>query len=203
MKKGSTKLISVALGQKPADFLLTNARMVNVFTGEIEQANIAVAGDRIAGVGNYQQAAEVIDLKGRYLAPGFIDGHVHLESSMLHPAQYARAVVPHGVTGIVTDLHEIANVAGFAGIRYIMDCVQQLPFELFLMVPSSVPATNLETAGDRLTAKDIQTALRWKNVIGLGEMMNFSGVLTQDKEVLAKLASSRGYVVDGHAPSQR
>src|SRR4030043_515026 len=111
MKKGSTKLISVALGQKQADLLLTNARIVNVFTGEIEQANVAVAGDRIAGVGNYQQAVECIDLKGRYLAPGFIDGHVHLESSMLHPAQYARAVVPRGVTGIVTDLHEIANVA--------------------------------------------------------------------------------------------
>jgi len=192
MKKDSTKLISVALGQKPADLLLTNARIVNVFTGEIEQANVAVAGDRIAGVGNYHQATEVIDLKGRYLAPGFIDGHVHMESSMLHPAQYARAVVPRGVTGIVTDLHEIANVAGFAGIRYIMDCVRQLPFELFLMVPSSVPATELETAGDRLTAKDIQTALRWKNVIGLGEMMNFPGVLSQDKEVLAKLTSSRG-----------
>jgi len=201
MKEDTAHRISVALGRLPADLLLTNARVINTFTGEIEQANVAVAGDRIAGVGDYEQAAKVVDLEGRFLAPGFIDGHVHLESSMLHPAQYARAVVPHGVAGIVSDLHEIANVAGFAGIRYIMNWMRRLPLELFLMVPSCVPATDLETAGDRLTAEDVRTALRWKNVIGLGEMMNFPGVLAQDEAVLAKLSSSRGRVVDGHAPS--
>ena len=201
MKEDTAHRISVALGRQPADLLLTNAKIINTFTGEIEQANVAVAGDRIAGVGDYEQAAEVVDLEGRYLAPGFIDGHVHLESSMLHPAQYARAVVPHGVAAIVSDLHEIANVAGFAGIRYIMNWARRLPLELFLMVPSCVPATDLETAGDRLTAEDVRTALRWKNVIGLGEMMNFPGVLAQDESVLAKLSSSHDYVVDGHAPS--
>jgi len=201
MKEDTAHRISVALGRSPADLLLTNAKVINTFTSEIEQANVAVSGDRIAGVGDYEQAAEVVDLEGRYLAPGFIDGHVHLESSMLHPAQYARAVVPHGVAGIVSDLHEIANVAGFAGIRYIMNWARRLPLELFLMVPSCVPATNLETAGACLTAEDIRTALRWKNVIGLGEMMNFPGVLAQDESVLAKLSSSHGQVVDGHAPS--
>jgi len=201
MKEDTAHRISVALGRQPADLLLTNAKIINTFTGEIEQANVAVAGDRIAGVGDYEQAAEVVDLEGRYLAPGFIDGHVHLESSMLHPAQYAGAVVPHGVAAIVSDLHEIANVAGFAGIRYIMNWARRLPLELFLMVPSCVPATDLETAGDRLTAEDVRTALRWKNVIGLGEMMNFPGVLAQDESVLAKLSSSHDYVVDGHAPS--
>ncbi len=200
MKQGRNKLISVALGQKPADLLLTNARIVNVFTAEIEYTNVAVSGDRIAGIGDYRKTPETIDLKGRYLAPGFIDGHVHLESSMLHPAQYVRAVLPRGVTGIVTDLHEIANVAGLTGIRYVMECVRQLPFDFYLMVPSCVPANDLETSGYRLNAKDIGTALRWNNVIGLGEMMNFPGVLTQDKEVLRKLSSSCGYAVDGHAP---
>jgi len=120
---------------------------------------------------------------------------------LLHPAQYARAIVPHGVAAIVSDLHEIANVAGFAGIRYIMNWVRRLPLELFLMVPSCVPATDLETAGDRLTAEDVRTALRWKNVIGLGEMMNFPGVLAQDESVLAKLSISHDHIVDGHAPS--
>ena len=201
MKEGTAHRISVALGRQPADLLLTNAKVINTFTGEIEQTNVSIAGDRIAGLGDYEQASEVVDLEGRYLAPGFIDGHVHLESSLLHPAQYARAIVPHGVTAIVTDLHEIANVAGFAGIRFIMNWIRRVPLELFLMVPSCVPATDLETAGDRLTAEDVRTALRWKNVIGLGEMMNFPGVLAQDESVLAKLSISHDHVVDGHAPA--
>src|SRR5512139_1094727 len=115
------KLISTARGQAPADLVLSNARIVNVFTGKIETGNVAVAGDYIAGVGDYTQAKETIDLKGKYLLPGFINGHVHIESSMLDVGQYARAVVPHGTTSLITDLHEITNVCGLDGIHYVLE----------------------------------------------------------------------------------
>ncbi len=193
-------LISVARGDSPADLLLTNARVVNVFTGEIETGNVAVYGGRIAGVGDYRQAGEVLDLAGKYLAPGLIDGHVHLESSMLDVAQYARAVVPHGTLAIVTDLHEIANVCGLEGMRYVMAAARRLPLELFLMAPSCVPATHLETSGAALDARALRPVLRWRNCIGLGEVMNFPGVLGADGGVLDKITLARGKVVDGHAP---
>ncbi len=120
MSPADKHLIAAARGSQPADLILSNARIVNVFTGEIESGNVAIFGDYIAGIGDYQQAKQVIDLQGKYLAPGLIDGHVHLESSMLDVGQYARAVVPHGTLAIVTDLHEIANVSGLEGIRYIL-----------------------------------------------------------------------------------
>jgi len=129
-------LISVAKGESPADLLLINAKVVNVFTGEIEPGNVAVCGDRVAGVGDYHQAKQVLDLNGKYLAPGFINGHTHLESSMLDVGQYAQAVVPHGTSAIVTDLHEIANVSGLEGIRYVLNYARRLPLEFFLMAPS-------------------------------------------------------------------
>jgi adenine deaminase len=193
-------LISVAKGELPADLVLTNARVVNVFSGEIEPASVAISGRRIAGVGDYHQAKQVIDLGGRYLAPGFIDGHVHLESSMLDVPEYARAVVPRGTLAIVTDLHEIANVCGVEGIRYVLNSARRLPLDTFLMAPSCVPATNLETSGASLDAQALRQVLRWKNCIGLGEVMNFPGVLNGDEAVLDKIALARGKVVDGHAP---
>jgi len=193
----------VAKGEAPADLLLTNARIINTFTAEVEPANVAIYGGRIAGLGDYHQARQVIDLKGKYLAPGLINGHTHVESSLLHIAQYARAVVPRGTSALVTDLHEIANVCGLKGAKYILDCAERLPLDLFFMVPSCVPATPLETSGAQITADSVQAALHWKNTIGLGEMMNFPGVLSSDPEVLLKISLSKGKVIDGHAPGLR
>ncbi len=193
-------LIPVARGEQPADLILTNARIVNVFTSEIKQGNVAVYDGLIAGTGDYNQAEEVLDLEGRYLSPGFIDGHVHLESSMLDVAQYARTVVRHGTLSIVTDLHEIANVCGLEGIRYIMDSSRQLPLDFFLMAPSCVPATHLETSGANLDLEALRKVFRLKGCIGLGEVMNFPGVIDGDESVLNKIALARGKVVDGHAP---
>ena len=190
----------MAKGESPADLLLVNAKVVNVFTGEIEPGNVAIYGDRIAGVGNYHQAKQVLDLEGRYLAPGLINGHTHLESSMLDVGQYARAVVPHGTLAIVTDLHEIANVCGWEGIRYVLNYARRLPLELFLMVPSCVPATHLESSGANLGAEDIKRILKRRGCIGLGEMMNFPGVLAGDDGVLRKISLAEGKIIDGHAP---
>ncbi len=196
-------LISVAKGEAPADLLLTNAKIINTFTADIEPGNVAIYGGRIAGIGDYHYARQVVDLKGKYLAPGLIDGHIHIESSLLHVSQYARAVVPRGVSAVVTDLHEIANVSGIKGIKHILNCAKHLPLNLFLMAPSCVPATQLETSGAQITADNIQTMLGWESTVGLGEMMNFPGVLSGDREVLLKIAISRGKVIDGHAPGLR
>ena len=194
------RLISVAKGELPADLLLANAEVVNVFTGEIEPGNVAICGERIAGVGDYQEGKQVLDLGRRYIAPGLINGHIHPESSMLDIGQYARAVVPHGTTTLVTDLHEIANVRGLEGIRYVLNCARRLPFNLFLMAPSCVPATRLETSGASLGAEDIRQVLGWKDCIGLGEVMNFPGVIGGDEEVLKKISLGRRKIIDGHAP---
>ena len=193
-------LISVAKGELPADLVLANARVVNVLTGEIEPSNVAICQGRIAGVGDYHRAKQVLDLEGKYLAPALIDGHTHLESSMLDVAQYARAVVPRGTLAAVTDLHEIANVCGIEGMRYVMSCARRLPLDLFLMAPSCVPATYLETSGASLGAEELRQVLRWKGCIGLGEVMNFPGVLSSDESILSKIDLARGKVTDGHAP---
>jgi adenine deaminase len=198
--KKKQHFISVAKGESPADLLLTNARVVNTFNGEVETANVAIYDGFVAGIGDYKQAKEVVDLKGSYIAPGLIDGHVHLESSMLDVGQYARAVVPHGTSAIVTDLHEIANVSGLAGIKYVLDYARRLPLDTFLMAPSCVPATNMETSGATLDADDIKQILKLKECIGLGEVMNYPGVLFGDTEMLAKIVSAQGKIVDGHAP---
>ncbi len=194
------KLVSVARGDAPADLLLKNAKIVNTFVGIIEEGNVAIYGDRIAGIGNYVKAKEVIDLKGGYLAPGLINGHTHIESSMLHPAQYAQAVVPRGTSTVITDLHEITNVAGFDGIKFVMNWAQKLPLDMFFVAPSCVPATHMETSGAEINAQDIKKILSMKNFIGLGEMMNFPGVIGGDREILKKITVAQGKVIDGHAP---
>src|SRR4030042_1790085 len=145
--KNLSELIAVARSDRPADLILKKPRIVNPFNGSVEQGNIAICGDRIAAVGDYTAARQVIDVSGEYVAPGLINGHVHIESSMLHPATYAEAVVPSGTSALVTDLHEIANVCGFAGIDFVRKWAEQLPLDMFFMVPSCVPATHLETGG--------------------------------------------------------
>ncbi len=193
-------LIAVARGEQPADLVLANARILNVFNGEIERASVAIFQGMIAGVGDYSRAAEVLDLQGSYVAPGLINGHTHLESSMLDIGQYAQAVVPRGTLAVVTDLHEIANVAGIDGIRYVLNSARRLPLDVFLMAPSCVPATHLETSGASLDAEAVQRILRLKGCVGLGEVMNYPGVLFGDENVLHKVASASHKSVDGHAP---
>jgi len=200
IRKKLVELISVAKGETPAGLLLANGRVINVFSGEIERANVAIHGDRIAGVGDYQRAKKVIDLDGRYVAPGLINGHIHPESSLLGIGQYARAIVPRGTTTLFTDLHEIANVCGLQGIKYVLKCVRRLPFDLFLMAPSCVPATGHETSGASLTVEEIRRLLRWKECLGLGEVMDFPGVLRGDATLLNKINLAKGKIVDGHAP---
>jgi len=194
------ELISVARGEIPADLLLKNARIVNTFTGEIEQADVAIYGDRITGVGDYGKAKEIIDLQGKFLAPGLINGHTHIESSMLHPARYAQAVIPRGTLTVVTDLHEIANVCGSEGIKFVTDLARKLPLDMLFMAPSCVPATHLETSGAQISSKEVKRILAHPKIIGLGEMMNFPGVVSGDEEVLQKIGASKGKVIDGHAP---
>ncbi|AGG07809.1 adenine deaminase [Dehalococcoides mccartyi] len=200
MQTNLSQLIKVARGETEADLVLLNARVINVFNAEIEQTNVAVFDGKIAGVGDYRHGKEVIDLKGAYLLPGLINGHTHVESSMLDIAQYARAVVSNGTLALITDLHEISNVCGKEGIDYVLDASADLPLSIFLQVPSCVPATHLETAGAEINSQDVADLLRLPNVTGLGEMMNFPGVLFGVPSVLDKIIAATGKVMDGHAP---
>ncbi|MEE8369612.1 MAG: adenine deaminase [Dehalococcoidia bacterium] len=196
------RLIAVARGDAPGDLLLTGGRLVNVFTGEVESGDTVIAEGHIAGIGAGYQATETVDLGGAYLLPGFINGHTHIESSFLGLPQYARAVVPHGTTSVVTDLHELANVGGLVAVRTFLDEAVALPLDVFLMVPSCVPATHLETSGATLSTQEVSVALGWPEALGLGELMNFPGAIAGQGECLDKAtaARDRGKVVDGHAP---
>jgi adenine deaminase len=193
------RIISVARGEEEAEMSLKNARLVNVLSGEIHETDIAVAGNRVVGLGEYV-AKEVVDLQGSYICPGFIDGHVHIESSMLRIPEFARVVVPHGTTTVVADPHEIANVLGLDGILYMMESSRGSPLEVFFMLPSCVPSTELETAGSRLMSYDLSPLLREDWVVGVAEMMNYPGVLDRNGDVLARIAIAGGKRVDGHAP---
>jgi adenine deaminase len=192
-------LIAAAHGDAPADLLLKNARLVNVLAGEVHATDIALAGERIVGFGPYE-AREVVDLDGRFVCPGFMDAHVHLESSMVQPSEFARAVVPHGTTTVICDPHEIANVLGMDGVRYVLQASEGLPLQVYVMAPSCVPATHMETAGAELNADDIEQLWAYPRVIGLGEMMNFPGVLFRVPAVLDKIRAAAGRPIDGHAP---
>ena len=192
-------LLAVARGDRPADIRLTNARVVNVLTEEVEETDVALSGPWIAGVGTGYEAAETLDLAGQFVLPGFIDAHVHIESSLATPPEFARAVVPRGTTTVVSDPHEIANVHGLEGIRYMLAASEGLPLTTFVMASSCVPATHMGTAGAVLDADDL-ASLDHPRMLGLAELMNFPGAIHGAPDVLAKLAAFSGRVVDGHAP---
>lgn len=192
-------LIRVAQGLEPADLVLKNAEVFHVYTGEFILCDIAIVDGYIAGTGSYF-GIEEIDMQGRYITPGFIDAHVHIESSMLTPYQFAKAALPCGVTTIVTDPHEIANVCGAKGIQYMLDATEQLPLNVYFMLPSCVPATDFEDSGAVLLAEDLEPFMEHPRVLGLAEVMNAPGVLQQDENVMAKLEMAGKGRIDGHAP---
>ncbi len=196
-------VIDIAKGDVPADLLLQNVKVVNVFSGEIYPANVAIGGGWIAGVGTeYSQGKEILDLEGLFLLPGLINGHFHLESSLLTPAEYARLALPRGTTTVILDPHEIANVLGLPGIQALIDASKGLPLDYFFMAPSCVPATSLETSGAALAAKDLEKLLRNERVLGLAEMMNYPGILEKNPAVMEKIQTTQrqGKVIDGHGP---
>lgn len=194
--------LSVARGEQRAELLFKNARVVNVFSGEIHKTNVAVEDGRVIGFGDYR-AKKVVDLKGAYLAPSLIDGHFHVESSMLTAPEFARAVVPHGTGAVVIDPHEYANVLGLDGIRYVLESTKNLAVDFFIMLPSCVPATQLETAGAKLTADDLKLMIHDERIAGVAELMNFPGVYLGFKSELAKIEAGKGKAIDGHAPGLR
>ena len=197
------KVLPVARGDKPANLLLKNCRLVNVVTGEIIETNLAIQDTLIAAVGSeYTSARKIIDLEGKYAAPGLIDAHLHIESTLLFPPELARVLVVHGTTCVINDPHEIANVLGVEGVNLMLNAASGLPCDFFSTAPSCVPATDLETSGGKVTAKEVEKLLDHHRVVGLGEMMNYPGIINGEQEVLAKVASAhqKGKVVDGHAP---
>jgi adenine deaminase len=191
--------IRIASGDGKADLLIKNGRVVDVFSGQIEKKNVAIFGGVIVGFGDYQ-AREVMDVKGDFLCPGLIDGHVHIESSMVTIPEFARAVLPNGTTTVITDPHEIANVLGLQGIHFMADSARGVPLNVFIMLPSCVPATPMETSGATLKAMDLKPLFRKPWAIGLAEMMNFPGVIFRNPQVLKKIEMAKGKRLDGHAP---
>jgi adenine deaminase len=191
--------IRVASGDGKADLLIKNGRVVDVFSGEIEKRDVAIFGGVIVGFGDYQ-ARQVIDVRGDFLCPGLIDGHVHIESSMVTIPEFARAVLPNGTTSVVIDPHEIANVLGQEGIRFMAESAKGVPLNVFIMIPSCVPATHMETSGATLKAVDLRPLFKEPWAVGLAEMMNFPGVIFRDPEVLKKIEMANGKRIDGHAP---
>lgn len=195
------RIIAVAAGREKADLVLKNAKYLNVFSNEFLCGDIAVANGLIAGVGKYDGKTE-IDVSGKLVLPGFIDAHIHLESSMVTPAEFAKAVVAHGTTTVITDPHEITNVMGIDGVEYMIQASQNLPIDVHFMMPSCVPATEIDESGAELDCKDIDLYLDNKKVLGLAEVMNYVGVINGDKNVLSKIVTSQAHhkKIDGHAP---
>ncbi len=192
-------LIRHARGDEPVDLLVRNARVVNVLSGDIVPTNIAVAEGYVAGFGDYE-ARTVVDVEGAYVAPGFMDAHVHIESALVPPAEFARAVVPRGTTAVITDPHEIANVLGLEGIRFMFESAKYGPLSMFVMASSCVPATGMATNGAVLHGYDLFPLKSDPWVLGLGEVMNFPAVISGDDAVLEKIGAFRDAVIDGHAP---
>lgn len=207
------KIIAVAAGRESADLVMKNAVFVNVFTGKLQEGDIAIAQGVIAGIGSSAGAGTTgdavsyhgrteIDMAGRVICPGLIDAHIHLESSLVAPVEFAKAVIPHGTTAVVTDPHEIANVMGTAGIDYMMEATKGLPLDVFFMLPSCVPATPMDESGALLSSSDIKKYYRDPRVLGLAEMMDFFGVVKEDEQCLLKIDDAEvcGRKIDGHAP---
>ena len=195
------RVINVAAGREKADLVLKNATFVNVFSGELETQDIAVAEGLIVGLGQYEGITER-DMTGKIVCPGFIDAHIHLESSLVHPREFARAVIPHGTTTVITDPHEITNVMGTDGIDYMLAATEGLPVDTLFMIPSCVPASPLDESGADLDYRDIDSFFNHPRVLGLAEMMNFPGIISADSSTVAKIVTSQAHhkKIDGHAP---
>jgi adenine deaminase len=197
-------IIPVSRGDNPADVLLKNCRIVNVFSGEIEKGNIALFKKRIAGIGDYDEGREVIDLEGAYIVPGLIDAHLHIESSMVSPVEFAKTILARGTTTAIADPHEIANVMGLSGIEYMIRSTEGIPVNLYIMIPSAVPASSMETSGARISAMDmIGFVEKFQNrILGLGEVMNFPDIINGDRDSIAKIELIRHKYkkIDGHIP---
>ena len=194
-----TRRISVASGKEPADTVIKNGRIIDVFNGEIMEGDIAIVDGYFAGVGQYE-GKKIIDAEGRYVLPAFIDGHVHIESSLVTPSEFAKVLLPHGVTTVIADPHEIANVLGTQGIQYMLDASENLPFDIYIMLPSCVPATNFENSGAILKAENLSPFYQHPRVLGLAEVMNFPAVLHAEDDMLNKISDAKhfGKKVDGH-----
>ena len=195
-----SRRISVAAGNEPADYVIKNGKIVDVFNGEIYEADVAIVDGYFAGIGRFH-GKTTIDAKGKYISPSFIDGHVHIESTMVCPAEFAKVQLLHGVTTVVTDPHEIANVAGIPGIEFMLETTEGIPLDVYFMLPSCVPATSFEQAGAKLESDDLRPFYQHPRVLGLAEVMNFPAVLNGDPSMLAKLtdAHSAHKKIDGHA----
>lgn len=198
----SVRELNIARGLMKADLVLKNANIVNVFTEEIQNADIALCGNTIVGIGSYEGNKE-IDCTNKYVTPGFIDGHIHLESSMLKPIEFAKSVIPHGTTGVITDPHEIANVCGTSGIEYMLQATNNLPLDTYFMIPSCVPATPFDQGGSVLLANDIEYLYDNERVLGLAEVMDYIGTIQGSTDILDKIGDAKKYgkVIDGHAPN--
>lgn len=199
-KEMQQKEFDKVLGKTPVELVLKNGRLLNVYNGAVEKTDIAIDAGRIVGIGRGYHGEKSVDLEGRYVAPGFIDGHVHIESSMMTPTGFAEAVLVHGTTTVVADPHEIANVCGLEGIRYMLESAKQSALDVYIMLPSCVPSTEFEQAGACLLAEDLLTLIDDENVVGLGEMMNYPGVLNEEDTVMDKLHAFDKKRIDGHAP---
>src|SRR6056297_491506 len=196
-------IIPVARGTVPADLLIKNARVVNVFSGEIEETNVAIYRKRIAGLGDYRDGKRIMDLKGKYLVPGLINAHLHIESTMLEPREFAKAVLSRGTTTVIADPHEIANVTGLDGVDFFLKYTEGVPLNIYFMLPSCVPATPFETNGAFVKVMDMIGFIeKHPRVLGLGEVMNYPGVLNQNEELLTMIELFRHKYkkIDGHAP---
>lgn len=193
--------LSIAKGEQPADLVLKNAGYINVFTETVEYADIAICNNKIVGIGQYE-GKEEIDCTHKIVCPGFIDGHIHLESSMMKPVEFAKVVLSHGTTAVITDPHEIANVCGKDGITYMLHVTQDIPVDVYFTLPSCVPATSFDESGGTLKAKDLEEFYEHDRVIGLAEVMDYTGIIQGNEDLLEKIkgARSRNKVVDGHAP---
>ncbi len=196
------KLIKAAKGEVKADVVLKNASYLDVFSGKISKGDIAIVGEKIVGTGNYEGETE-IDCTGLTVLPGYIDGHVHIESSQLSPEEFASLIVPRGTTTIIADPHEITNVCGMDGCEYISRASENIPLDVKLQLPSCVPATPFETSGARLDGGEISKQIKKDYIFGLGEFMNYPGVINCDRDVIKKLeaAHAEGKIIDGHAPT--